>query len=238
MQRGTQATWRGDNPTGRCYPPHSPQPDPWCSGPTCQPVTLEIAGSNPVGSAIQHRIFLRPVRPPGRGVLLSRGMVVGCRAWTTRRALDPALLAHGARTPARCGARVRLRLIAHARRSQSAPLSAVDGCRGWTTLAALDRCAARSRACQPARCGARVRLASLAHARRSQMASGVYSRNTSPARKRSRRRPRQTVTRERPWTCQLPPRPTTAVSSSIPRTTSPRGAWKTSSAASASGNAS
>ena len=26
-------------------------PDPWCSGPTCQPVTLEIAGSNPVGSA-------------------------------------------------------------------------------------------------------------------------------------------------------------------------------------------
>ena len=26
--------------------------DPWCSGPTCQPVTLEIAGSNPVGSAI------------------------------------------------------------------------------------------------------------------------------------------------------------------------------------------
>lgn len=25
--------------------------DPWCSGPTCQPVTLEIAGSNPVGSA-------------------------------------------------------------------------------------------------------------------------------------------------------------------------------------------
>jgi hypothetical protein len=30
--------------TARC-------PDPWCSGPTCQPVTLEIAGSNPVGSA-------------------------------------------------------------------------------------------------------------------------------------------------------------------------------------------
>ncbi len=24
---------------------------PWCSGPTCQPVTLEIAGSNPVGPA-------------------------------------------------------------------------------------------------------------------------------------------------------------------------------------------
>ena len=32
-----------------CYSP-SPR-DPWCSGPTCQPVTLEIAGSNPVGSA-------------------------------------------------------------------------------------------------------------------------------------------------------------------------------------------
>ena len=29
-----------------------PAADPWCSGPTCQPVTLEIAGSNPVGSAI------------------------------------------------------------------------------------------------------------------------------------------------------------------------------------------
>jgi hypothetical protein len=25
---------------------------PWCSGQTCQPVTLEIAGSNPVGPAI------------------------------------------------------------------------------------------------------------------------------------------------------------------------------------------
>ena len=53
-----------------CYAPPSPQLDPWCSGPTCQPVTLEIAGSNPVGSAIP-RISLRPVRPPGRGVLHS-----------------------------------------------------------------------------------------------------------------------------------------------------------------------
>jgi hypothetical protein len=26
--------------------------EPWCSGPTCLPVTQEIAGSNPVGSAI------------------------------------------------------------------------------------------------------------------------------------------------------------------------------------------
>ena len=49
------------------YSPASPQLDPWCSGPTCQPVTLEIAGSNPVGSAIT-RFSLRPVRPPGRGV--------------------------------------------------------------------------------------------------------------------------------------------------------------------------
>ncbi len=28
---------------------------PWCSGQTCQPVTLEIAGSNPVGPAITPR---------------------------------------------------------------------------------------------------------------------------------------------------------------------------------------
>ncbi len=39
--------------------------DPWCSGPTCQPVTLEIAGSNPVGSAIDASTQ-RPVpRPDG-----------------------------------------------------------------------------------------------------------------------------------------------------------------------------
>ena len=37
-----------------------------------------------------------------------------------------------------------------------------------------------------------------------------------PARKRSRWRPRQTVTRDRPWTCHAPSRPTTAVSSSMP----------------------
>ena len=53
---------------GACYDP-PPAEDPWCSGPTCQPVTLEIAGSNPVGSAISLRFLLRPVRPPGRGVL-------------------------------------------------------------------------------------------------------------------------------------------------------------------------
>src|SRR5699024_8572818 len=47
---------------------------PWCSGPTCQPVTLEIAGSNPVGPAIhalsgvprmtstEHRACIRTLR--------------------------------------------------------------------------------------------------------------------------------------------------------------------------------
>ncbi|MEA2650601.1 MAG: hypothetical protein QOI85_322 [Chloroflexota bacterium] len=31
---------------------------PWCSGQTCQPVTLEIAGSNPVGPATAHPILI------------------------------------------------------------------------------------------------------------------------------------------------------------------------------------
>ncbi len=39
--------------------------DPWCSGPTCQPVTLEIAGSNPVGSAIFASTYAPPARPDG-----------------------------------------------------------------------------------------------------------------------------------------------------------------------------
>ena len=38
----------------------------WCSGLTCQPVTLEIAGSNPVEPAIQISHLLAP-SPPGRG---------------------------------------------------------------------------------------------------------------------------------------------------------------------------
>jgi hypothetical protein len=42
---------------------HRHRLDPWCSGPTCQPVTLEIAGSNPVGSATT--LFPTP-RPPAR----------------------------------------------------------------------------------------------------------------------------------------------------------------------------
>ena len=39
--------------------------DPWCSGPTCQPVTLEIAGSNPVGSAISASTYAPSARPDG-----------------------------------------------------------------------------------------------------------------------------------------------------------------------------
>ena len=39
--------------------------DPWCSGPTCQPVTLEIAGSNPVGSAILRFTYAPSARPDG-----------------------------------------------------------------------------------------------------------------------------------------------------------------------------
>src|SRR4051812_4225864 len=50
---GSEALW---------YPPRSTA-DPWCSGPTCQPVTLEIAGSNPVGSAI---VLLLPHAPSAR----------------------------------------------------------------------------------------------------------------------------------------------------------------------------
>ena len=48
-----------------CYHPR-PVVDPWCSGPTCQPVTLEIAGSNPVGSAINPASSYAPsARPDG-----------------------------------------------------------------------------------------------------------------------------------------------------------------------------
>ena len=77
-----------------CYSPASPQLDPWCSGPTCQPVTLEIAGSNPVGSAIS-RISLRPVRPPGRGVLLPVA-AVGARSPSGRVQQAPAVLSQSA----------------------------------------------------------------------------------------------------------------------------------------------
>jgi hypothetical protein len=44
--------------------------DPWCSGPTCQPVTLEIAGSNPVGSAIDASPYAPSARPDGAFFLL------------------------------------------------------------------------------------------------------------------------------------------------------------------------
>ncbi len=57
--------WRiADNRRRLCYSPASPQLDPWCSGPTCQPVTLEIAGSNPVGSA--NPLHFPTPRPPAR----------------------------------------------------------------------------------------------------------------------------------------------------------------------------
>ena len=46
--------------------------DPWCSGPTCQPVTLEIAGSNPVGSAISASTYAPSARPDGAFPCLSR----------------------------------------------------------------------------------------------------------------------------------------------------------------------
>ena len=59
---------RPDTREPSCYPPSAA--DPWCSGPTCQPVTLEIAGSNPVGSAIS-TAHLEPRPPPGRGSFVS-----------------------------------------------------------------------------------------------------------------------------------------------------------------------
>ena len=54
-----------DKPGRLCYAPPSPQLDPWCSGPTCQPVTLEIAGSNPVGSATNAFPYAPSARPDG-----------------------------------------------------------------------------------------------------------------------------------------------------------------------------
>ena len=97
---------RGDNPDALCYAPPSPQLDPWCSGPTCQPVTLEIAGSNPVGSAIT-RISLRPVRPPGRGVPLPPGRAVrGPSAARGRLCQTPAgETSSASRSPSACLAR-------------------------------------------------------------------------------------------------------------------------------------
>src|SRR5262245_36399410 len=48
--------------TPRLAIPFVGRADPWCSGPTCQPVTLEIAGSNPVGSAISQESQAVPWR--------------------------------------------------------------------------------------------------------------------------------------------------------------------------------
>ena len=59
-----------------CY--DLPAVDPWCSGPTCLPVTQEIAGSNPVGSAIQ---------PPLRAPPTTRRVSITCcdRRFATAR---------------------------------------------------------------------------------------------------------------------------------------------------------
>ena len=62
---GASGSRGDDNPVRTCYAPPSPQLDPWCSGPTCQPVTLEIAGSNPVGSAINAFPYAPSARPDG-----------------------------------------------------------------------------------------------------------------------------------------------------------------------------
>ena len=55
--------------------------DPWCSGPTCQPVTLEIAGSNPVGSAIRSPLPDAPfARPNGASPRPGYPAAVGSRS--------------------------------------------------------------------------------------------------------------------------------------------------------------
>src|SRR5947209_5124577 len=61
----------GDRIGSDCYLSRSAL-DPWCSGQTCQPVTLEIAGSNPVGSAITVTARTEPRPLPGRGSLMFR----------------------------------------------------------------------------------------------------------------------------------------------------------------------
>ena len=69
----------GDKPGDLCYAPPSPQLDPWCSGPTCQPVTLEIAGSNPVGSATSAFPYAPSARPDG--AFLCPGAARGVDVW-------------------------------------------------------------------------------------------------------------------------------------------------------------
>ena len=63
--------------------------DPWCSGPTCQPVTLEIAGSNPVGSAIDACPYAPSSRPDG-AFLIPASALVFPRAHLADSAGDPA----------------------------------------------------------------------------------------------------------------------------------------------------
>ena len=98
--------------------------------------------------------------------------------------------------------------------------------RAWTSPSTAPTASARS---SPTELGHRT-------ARRSR--DPGQSRNASPLRKRSRWRPRHTVTRPAPWTCHAPLRPTTPVSSSIPRTTKPFGDCSATIADSGSGHAS
>ena len=82
--RGSRAGPSTDRPGCTCYAPPSPHMDPWCSGPTCQPVTLEIAGSNPVGSAINAFSYAPSARPDGAFSARPR------RGWGTWPARDEA----------------------------------------------------------------------------------------------------------------------------------------------------
>jgi hypothetical protein len=82
----------------------------WCSGLTCQPVTLEIAGSNPVEPAIS---FLPAPSPPGRGSPLPHGR----RLRTGPRAPAPA------HRPPRTGPAYRPRAPALAHRPAARPAS-------------------------------------------------------------------------------------------------------------------
>ena len=72
-RRRARPAGRGDNCTGaHLLSSALAATDPWCSGPTCQPVTLEIAGSNPVGSAITASSYAPSARPDGAFFLPGR----------------------------------------------------------------------------------------------------------------------------------------------------------------------
>ena len=174
-----------DNPGSTCYAPPSPHLDPWCSGPTCQPVTLEIAGSNPVGSAI-NPLFPTP-RPPAR----------------TGRSLP----ASGPATP---GRRCRLRALTHARWGALAHVLA--SALPWGRPGRSARCGRpiRSLCHNPARetgsyarrprpAGAGHRVAGLGRSARIRRQSVAVGRSAA-----SRRRPRPRVPAQRPRPSRRP----------------------------------